>query len=63
MIIVSGENLLDVKKIKNLSKNNWLSALEYANLVAAKAAQEKDAILVILIWYRIFFNQFSKKII
>ena len=37
MIIVSGENLLDVKKIKNLSKNNWLSALEYINLVAAKS--------------------------
>ena len=31
------KNLLDVKKIKNLSKNNWLSALEYANLVAAKS--------------------------
>ena len=31
------KNLLDVKKIRNLSKNNWLSALEYANLVAAKS--------------------------
>ncbi len=31
------KNLLDVKKIKNLSKKNWLSALEYANLVAAKS--------------------------
>ena len=31
------KNLLDNKKIKNLSKQNWFNALEYANLVAAKS--------------------------